>query len=64
MLRPVGLSGQSEAPLLVPGTNSRPPDVLVQLMVPPLGSVSGKPTAYDITAIGRYKNRAKRRTAP
>lgn len=61
--RPAGLSTQLETSLLIPNTNLRPADVLIQPVVLYPGDLSGRPTAYDITVQSPDTSRARNRAA-
>ena len=47
--RAAGLACTLQVPFLVPNTNHRPADILVQPVLPPPGMLPDKPTAYDVT---------------
>lgn len=47
--------------MLIPGTDMRPTDVLVQPPVSPPGAALGNPLVFDITVRSAYMSHAKRR---
>lgn len=49
--------------MLIPNTNLRSADVLVQSAAPSPGDAPGKPTAYDITIRSPYTTRAQNHAA-
>ena len=61
--RAAGLSCNLEVPFILPGSDARPADILVQPTAPPAGAPPDRPIAYDVTVISVYRGGTLSRAA-